>query len=148
MGLWNRPLVTWCWSKILPFVNLNIAGWPEYQTLVRFLNHHFTLRVACRCRKQNHDCKKQIISAFQILPFKLKFWSFQIVFLWRKILLQFLRKMDETKQEDSKMVNTVNVWNPLDFRQFSYVLFPNNLDFRQCLKSKQKRLDFGSFFLS
>ena len=36
----------------------------------------------------------------------------------------------------------------LDFRQFSYVPFPNSLDFGQCLKSEQKNLDFGHFFLS
>ena len=36
----------------------------------------------------------------------------------------------------------------LDFRQFSYVPFPDSSDFRQCLKSEQKRLDFGHFFLS
>ena len=36
----------------------------------------------------------------------------------------------------------------LDFRQFICVPFPDSLDFGQCLKSEQKRLDFGHFFLS
>ena len=36
----------------------------------------------------------------------------------------------------------------LDFREFSYVPFPDSSDFGQCLKSKQKCLDFGHFFLS
>ena len=36
----------------------------------------------------------------------------------------------------------------LDFIKFSFVPFPDSLDFRQCLKSEQKCLDFGHFFLS
>ena len=36
----------------------------------------------------------------------------------------------------------------LNFRQFSYVPFPDNSDFGQCLKSEQKRSDLGHFFLS
>ena len=36
----------------------------------------------------------------------------------------------------------------LDFRQFSCVPFPDSLDFRQCLKSEPKVLDFRHFLIA